>query len=47
MDPDIYFDWGDIVQVIVDKSPKGEIPACPVCLSVPTAARMVGSSPIG
>ena len=60
-DPDIFFEWPDVLQVIIptasalsstiaassldhshDESDlQPSIPTCPICLSVPTAARMV------
>lgn len=60
-DPDIFFDWPDVLQVIIPTSSalpsaapsalaahsyelvaEGDArPTCPICLSVPTAARMV------
>ncbi|BGP14218.1 hypothetical protein JCM10213_005890 [Rhodosporidiobolus nylandii] len=50
-DPDVHLDWPDILQVIlpvsnssggarVDQAKEGGKPACPICLSEPTAARM-------
>ncbi|KAH9944011.1 uncharacterized protein BXZ73DRAFT_86989 [Epithele typhae] len=51
-DPDIYFQWQDILQVIVSRgdsmaalsadqsSQDGDVLTCPICLSPPTAPRM-------
>lgn len=58
-DPDIFFEWPDVLQVIIpttsaltqtakasidhhstDSDSQSTIPTCPICLSVPTAARM-------
>ncbi|KAI0756573.1 hypothetical protein C8Q80DRAFT_1215473 [Daedaleopsis nitida] len=50
-DPDIYFQWQDILQVLVprgsntsavsrEQSASDDILACPICLSPPTAPRM-------
>lgn len=58
-DPDIFFEWPDVLQVIIpttsalastakatldhqhdDSELQSTIPTCPICLSVPTAARM-------
>ncbi|KAI9316630.1 hypothetical protein BX666DRAFT_179134 [Dichotomocladium elegans] len=36
-DPDCSFDWGNVEQVLISST---ETPACPICLSPPTAARV-------
>ncbi|PHZ12038.1 uncharacterized protein RHIMIDRAFT_139375 [Rhizopus microsporus ATCC 52813] len=36
-DPDINFDWDAVEQVIISSN---EVQACPICLSMPTAARV-------
>lgn len=50
-DPDVQLDWSDILQVILPTSASALssvstapiVPTCPICLSEPTAPRMVSS----